>query len=106
MNENKFFSFAYRAALAVIGMAGKLFSAERKQKMYTSLSKWGNKETDQPLMICNDIFKSLGCEYDPKLLDEYTIIRFEDTEFMAIKNWENYLKEQYGDYMKPVQTGH
>ncbi len=106
MNEKKDFSFVYRVALMVTGVAGQLFSTERKQKMYTSLSTWGNSNTNQPLMICNDIFQSLGCEYDPKLLNEYSIIRFEDTELMAIKNWDNYLKEQYGDYMKPVRTEH
>ena len=105
-NEKKDFSFAYRVALMVTGIVGKLFSTERKQKMYTSLSVWGNKEPEQPLMICNDIFQSLSCQYDPKLMDEYSIIHFENTELMAIKKWDNYLREQYGDYMKPVRTEH
>lgn len=105
-NEKKDFSFAYRVALMVTGIVGKLFSTERKQKMYTSLSTWGNTNTNQPLMICNDIFQSLGCEYDSKLMDEYSITNFEDTELMVIKNWDNYLREQYGNYMKPVRTEH
>lgn len=105
-NTKKNFSAADRIALAVTGGLGKLFSTKRKQKMYTNLSVWGNKETNQPLMICNDIFQSLGCEYDPKLMDEYTIIPFEGIELMAIKKWDNYLKEQYGDYMTPVRTEH
>jgi phosphorylcholine metabolism protein LicD len=25
---------------------------------------------------------------------------------MAIKNWANYLEEQYGDYMTPVRREH
>ena len=105
-NEKKDFSPIYRSALIITAAVGKLFSTERKQKMYTSLSTWGNADDAQPLMICNDIFRSLGCEYDPKLMDEYLIINFEDTELMAIKNWDNYLREQYGDYMKPVRTEH
>ena len=105
-NENKNFSIASRAALTVTRLLGKLFSSDRKKRMYTAVSKWGNNETGQPLMICNDIFQSLGCEYDPKLMDSYINIRFEDTELMAIENWDNYLKEQYGDYMKPVRTEH
>lgn len=105
-NERKSFSVAYRIALAVTGWLGKLFSAEKKQKMYTKLSTWGNAETDQPLMICNDIFQSLGCEYDSKLLDKFVRVGFEGTELMAVADWDNYLKEQYGDYMKPVRTEH
>lgn len=105
-NTKKVFSPAYKIALAVTGGFGKLFYTERKQKMYTKLSVWGNDEINQPLMICNDIFQSLGCEYDPRLLDEYVTIEFEGVELMAVKNWENYLKQQYGDYMTPVRTEH
>ena len=105
-NEKKRFSVAYRVALTVTGMVGKLFTAERKQKMYTALSVWGNTNTNQPLMICNDVFQSLGCEYDPGLMDEYSLMDFENTKLMAIKSWDNYLREQYGDYMKPVRTEH
>lgn len=106
INTKKKFSMVYRVALAVTGGLGKLFSTERKQKMYTKLSVWGNEESSQPLMICNDIFQSLSCEYDSKLMDEYEIINFEKIEIMAIKKWDNYLIEQYGDYMTPVRTEH
>lgn len=102
-NEKKKFSAASKAALAVTGALGKLFSTEKKQEMYTSVSMWGDKDSSRPLMICNDVFRSLGCEYDPHLMDEYTLVNFEDTQLMAIKNWENYLIEQYGDYMTPVR---
>ncbi len=106
INANKHFSAASKAALIVTGALGKLFSTEKKQGFYDSVSKWGNQNGEQPLMICNDIFQSLHCEYDPKLMDEYTMVNFEDTELMAIKNWANYLEEQYGDYMTPVRREH
>lgn len=105
-NKEKKVSFPYRVALKVTALIGKLFSTKRKQKMYESVSKWGNKNSEQPLMICNDIFQSVGCEYDPHLLDECTEVGFEDVSLMAVKNWDNYLKEQYGDYMTPVRTAH
>lgn len=105
-NSRKNYSLAYRAALIVTGFVGKLFSTERKQKIYSLISMWGNAETSQPFMICNDIFQSLKCEYDPNLMDDYTLIRFENTRLMAISKWDNYLTEQYGDYMKPVRTKH
>ena len=105
-NTKKQFSFPYRIALFITSVLGKLISTKQKQKMYSSVSKWGNKEQDQPLMICNDIFQSLTCEYDPRLMDEYTMIGFEDTQLMSIRKWDNYLTEQYGDYMKPVRTEH
>lgn len=105
-NSKKEFSITYKTALAVTGLLGKLFSAEKKQRMYDRVSQWGNGESNQPIMICNDIFQSLGCSYDSELLDSYELIGFEDTQFMAITKWDNYLSEQYGDYMKPVKTEH
>lgn len=105
-NDKKKYSMVYKIALAITGGLGKLVSTKRKQAMYTSLSVWGNREVDQPLMICNDIFQSLNCEYDSKLMDEYTIINFEGVELMAIKRWDDYLKKQYGDYMTPIRMEH
>lgn len=105
-STKKNISTAYKVALAVTGVMGKFISTERKQRMYMTVSSWGNKNDKQPLMICNDIFQSLGCVYEPNLMDEYTEVAFEDTKLMAIRNWENYLIEQYGDYMIPVKTEH
>lgn len=106
LNEKKDFSLAYRLALVVTRIAGKPFSIKRKQQMYTRLSIWGNKNINQPFMICNDIFQSLDCEYDTKLMDGYSMINFEDTKLMRTNKWDDYLREQYGDYMKPVRTQH
>lgn len=105
-NEKKKYSVVYYFALKVTSIVGKLFSADQKKKMYTSLSLWGNADSTQPLMICNDIFQSLGCEYAPDLMDEFILLDFEDTKLMAIKKWDNYLTKQYGDYMRPVRIEH
>ena len=105
-NQKKQFSLFYKAALAVTGLLGRVFSAKTKKKMYTHVSKWGNKNKTQPLMICNDIFQSLGCIYDAAMMDNYELVNFEQTQLMAIKSWDNYLTEQYGDYMTPVRTEH
>ena len=105
-SNRKDISFVYKIALSVTSVLGKWISTCKKQEMYTALSMWGNKDNKQPLMICNDIFQSLGCEYEPTLMDEYIIENFEDAQFMAIKEWDNYLAEQYGDYMKPMRIEH
>lgn len=106
INKNKEFSLLQKAALKSTLLAGKLFSTESKQHMYSALSMWGNKEKTQPIMISNDLFQSLGCEYDPDLMDDYTFVGFEGQQLMAISKWDNYLTEQYGDYMTPVRTAH
>lgn len=106
INSKKEFSAFYKAALFITGLLGKFFTLKKKQELYTKISTWGNGHKEQPLMICNDIFKSLNCEYAFNLMTNYTLIRFEDVELMTIVNWDNYLKVQYGDYMTPVKTEH
>lgn len=48
--------------------------------------------------------------YPKSIFHDYTVIRFEDRDFMAIKDYDTYLKIQYGDYMTPPpvdeQKGH
>lgn len=106
VNTKKNFSMIEKIELFITCLLGKLYSTETKLKMYKAISSWGNEDIEQPLMICNDIFQSLGCEYAPGLMDEYTLINFENVKLMAITKWDNYLSEQYGNYMTPIRTEH
>ena len=57
-------------------------------------------------------FQSWGvrCLFPTSLFEEYTSIKFEDRNFMVIKGYDEYLRIQYGDYMKlppeSEQMGH
>lgn len=106
VNTKKNFSMIEKLELFITGLMGKFYTTEKKIKMYKTISSWGNEDFRQPLMICNDIFQSLGCEYAPDLMDEYALINFENVKLMAIVKWDNYLKEQYGNYMTPIRTEH
>ncbi len=105
-NNNKKYSIYYKTAIFVTRFLGKFFSKKKKQKMYNVVSIWGNKDESQPIMICNDIFQSIDIEYDSNLMEEYRYIDFEGEKLMTIKNWDNYLRKQYGNYMTPVRTYH
>ena len=105
-NKEKAYSVIQKAALQITHMLGLFFTTDKKRKMYTTVSIWGNNNKQNPIMISNDIFRSLGCMYEPDLMDEYTMVGFENSHFMSIKNWDNYLTKQYGDYMTPVRTQH
>ena len=43
---------------------------------------------------------SMRIKYPVDMLDSYTRIYFEDSEFMCFAKWDEYLKGTYGDYMK------
>jgi lipopolysaccharide cholinephosphotransferase len=53
------------------------------------------KETDWCCQMCR-----LDRLYPTSIFSEYKMIRFEDRDFMVIKDCEEYLRIQYGDYMK------
>lgn len=50
-------------------------------------------------LIC-DICLSSGEIMERAIWNEYQMIKFEDREFMAVKDSDAYLRSEYGDYMK------
>lgn len=44
--------------------------------------------------------KSLRVQYPSDMFDRYTKIKFEDSEFMCMDNWNSCLQYMYGDYME------
>lgn len=106
INEKKDYTFFEKTALLITRLLGSFFTRREKQRIYTSVSIWGNDKKNHKMMICNDIYHSISCRYDAELMDEYRFVDFEDTKLMAIKRWDNYLNEQYGDYMIPVREEH
>ena len=60
--------------------------------------KENNKKCDKAgVLVCGTGEKDI---FYKELFDEYTYLTFEDKEFMAIKDYEYFLKHRFGDYMK------
>ncbi len=68
------------------------WARQRIEKRYIKTIKWEK--------YCCEICRPERL-YPASVFDKYSTIRFEDTDFMVINDYETYLTIQYGDYMTP-----
>ena len=75
--------------------------------MNKNAAKIGMKNSfDESLFVANSIFGYHKKEQMPKsIFDEYILLDFEDRKFSAVKAYDTYLSNLFGDYMKlpPVE---
>lgn len=89
----------------VTKIVSKLFSIEfiKKQKKI-GLTKYNNKNTKY--IICGDGHFGIKKEIiNSEWIEAVTEYQFEDEIFLGIKDYDNYLKHFYGDYMTLTPEG-
>ncbi|MBP5460920.1 MAG: LicD family protein [Lachnospiraceae bacterium] len=104
--DYKQYSGINKVFVAVTHIMGKPFGTKFKQKMYTRVSKWGNRKETKKKNIFNSLFRQIGLfEYTREIMENYTNVEFENSELMGITDYNQYLTVVYGDYMKlpPVE---
>lgn len=95
------FSNGYKSMLFITHWIGKLFSRKIKQKWYQNLSQWGNKsKTKFQARYCCSFRYISGVRYKQGLTDEYTEVEFEGGKYMSVKEYDQFLKTDFGDYMQ------
>ena len=93
-------STLYKFLVLITFLLGRLFSRRSKLKMYDAISTWGNSDCAEYISITNDGFRLLNIKHKANLLDSYEYLKFEDTYFMCVSHYDDYLKVRYGNYMK------
>lgn len=68
------------------------------KKIIKYFTKYNNIKTKKCLEYSE--FSKVGY-YERRWFDDYELIEFEGCKFYAIKNWDEFLTVQYGEYMKP-----
>ncbi len=94
-------SLFHKASLLVTHGLGKLFAQERKYRWYQKAAQIGSKRPAGHVAIYTDSFRCLSKQYSGTLMDSYESHTFEDTELRIVKEYDNYLTIQFGDYMTP-----
>ena len=87
-------------AFHIIDIIDVFFSMEYlKKKLTENMTKFNGQKTE---LVCNmSGYYSYEKETTYRRYFENTVtVSFEDTEFAIIKEYDNYLKSVYGDYMK------
>ncbi len=97
----KNYSCFHKVELAVTYNFGRLFSDDRKYRMYEAVSQIGNKKNTKYVTAYNDLFKLLGVCYDKETMSSVVLHQFEDVEFFITEKWDSYLRKKYGNYMTP-----
>lgn len=96
--EYERFSPLYKCLLFVTWLIGRPFSQGTKVRWYSKVSQWGKKFNK--INIYNTWFNQIGrLEFDKDITDEYILLNFEGRKYMAIKGYDSYLTDLYGDYM-------
>lgn len=100
--HDKKHSFPERVSLFVTYYVGKLFSDETKFKWYDKVSQIGRNDEAVNLEMYDTLFKYLPRKFVINLMDKMIMHPYEDTEFPITAEYDNYLRNIYGDdYMTP-----
>lgn len=95
-------SLAYRIAIMLCHLAGKMFSDRRKLNWYHRVEQNWFTGKRQYIHRSNDRFYGLPYIFDTGFMAEYMDIQFEGHTFMANKRYREFLQRNYGDdYMTP-----
>ena len=97
--EYERFSLPYKCLLFVTWLIGRPFKQATKVQWYSNVSRWGKKY--EKINVYNTWFNQIGrLEFDKHIIDDYIFLDFEGRKYMAIKGYDKYLTDLYGDYMQ------
>lgn len=94
-NARSFRGFIKNIIMRMLSLPGSRYWSE---KLYRSAAKYNNKG----YKAFSSLTYSAGTRkcYQKEWLGKGTLVEFEGREFVAPENWDAYLKNAYGDYMK------
>lgn len=84
-------------------LLGRPFSHKKKYMWYQRVSQWHNDRPTRFEQCYNTLFTYIHCRFKSNLLDDVELVPFEDIEVYAMKDFDSFLRAQYGDYMTPPE---
>ena len=99
--DYKHYSLKNRLELWLTHSLGCLFTEGQKMRIYNSISQWGKNMPSSAICCYNDQYRGISLKYNKDLMKECIMVPFENMILPIVKNYDNYLSVQYGDYMTP-----
>ena len=93
-------SFFHRVCLGGTRLLGKLFTYNFKFRWYDKAARIGNKKDSNYLGSYFSPYKNLPLQYSKTLMRDIERHAFEDSMMPIVKEYDNYLSAQYGNYMQ------
>ncbi len=101
------YSLKGKLLVGVTGTLGKLFSEKKLLSFYKKMSVYGSCEASQKCFWSNDLYRFIHYEFDRDYWKDTQRMQFEDAMLFAPKNWDMYLKINYGDnYLTPAKENY
>lgn len=94
------YSFGAKVISFILWGLGSPFSIKFKLQLYHLASTWGNKDRSKYKCIYNDQYYLLRQKYPVSIMDSLLRLPFENIEVYSIKNYNEYLTQIFGDYMR------
>jgi lipopolysaccharide cholinephosphotransferase len=96
------YNFLGKVASFATHLIGKLFSANKKIKLYEDVSRIGNKKKTRHIWYYNAAFSYLKYFVNRDIISTYTGISLHGHNFMCLSGYKEYLTVAYGpDYLTP-----
>lgn len=96
------YSLFNKVLVFITHFLGIFFTKEFKDSFYSAISQWhGFSNVCRRLSIYNTIYAYMGQTFSDSIVSSYKYLNFENCKFMCISNYDEYLKNVYGDYMTP-----
>ena len=70
----------------------------KREKLLRRITQFNNDSTLP--MVSISTAHSIKCTWPSSLMDQFVYLSFEESEFMCSSEWDEFLRREYGDYMK------
>lgn len=71
---------------------------QKREKLLQKITRFNNDSTLPTVAI--EITRTMKQPMPSSLMNQFIYLSFEGSDFMCFKEWDEYLKRKYGDYMK------
>ena len=87
----------------LLSLNSKAKRKEKREKLLQKITAYNNDKSLNTVFI--ETMNSVKVPYSENLVNCYTMLKFENKEYMCFKDWKNYLECKFGDYMQlPPET--
>lgn len=71
---------------------------EKREKMLCKITRYNNDKSLDAVFV--ETMNSIKVTYPSDVVDDYTMLKFENKEYMCYKKWKKFLECKFGNYMQ------
>jgi len=95
------YSFKEKILLFIPFIFGKILPYQWKISIYDFIAEFDNESSTECLCAYKNEYRGVSIRYKKRVFNDYILIPFEDIMLSCIQGYDEYLTNNYGDYMIP-----